>query len=169
MFILRNKRVLAILSGCMLGAGILLCLLAYTGRKAAPEAKACRSDYVMTVRSTVDPVSSRGVFYLFSENNGALILSVNGKLTTEQGTYTIARRIQYKITRSRRGEIQEVRSAFVRSEKYPGDNAPDRQVDQRLFGTLQKNGTRYKVEQLTPGTLVIGTYFSPLYICQFES
>lgn len=169
MFIPRNKRLLMLLSLCLLAGGVAFSLLGYTGRKAVPAEKACRSDYAITLNSITDPVSSAGVFYLFTEKNGQLILSVNGKLTTEQGTYNIARRIVYNMTRIRRGDSQEVRSTFVRSEKYPGDNAPDREVDRRLFGTLQKEGSRYKVEELAPGTLVIGTYFSPLYVCQFDS
>ncbi|HGH4621793.1 hypothetical protein [Enterobacter cloacae] len=169
MFIPRNKRLLMLLSLCLLAGGVWLSLLGYTARRAAPAEQACRSDYVISLETATDPVSSAGVFYLFSEKNGQLILSVNGKLTTAQGTYNIARRIVYAMTRTTRGNIQEVQSAFLRSEKYPGDNAPDRIVDQRLFGTLQKNGSRYKVEQLTPDTVVIGTYFSPLYVCQFDS
>lgn len=169
MFIPRNKRLLTLLSLCLLAGGVWLSLLGYAERDAAPVEQACRSDYVISLETATDPVASAGVFYLFSEKNGQLILSVNGKLTTDQGTYNIARRIVYAMTRTTRGTIQEVQSAFLRSEKYPGDNAPDRIVDHRLFGTLQKNGSRYKVEQLAPDTVVIGTYFSPLYVCQFDS
>ena len=169
MFILRNKRFLAIISMCMLSAGVLFCFLGYADRKAVITEKACRSDYVMKINSATDPIASEGVFYLFTEKNDQLLLTVNGKLITGNGTYNIARRIIYKMSRTQRGNIQEVLSAFIRSEKYPGDNAPDQQVDLRLFGTLQKNGSRYKVEKLSPDTLVIGTYFSPLYICQFET
>lgn len=169
MFIPRNNRLLTSLSLCLLAGGICLSLLGYTARKAAQAGKACRSDYAITLDTTTEPVASEGVFYLFTEKNGLLILSVNGKLTTAQGTYNIARRIVYAMTRTTRGNIQEVQSAFLRSEKYPDDTAPDRIVDLRLFGTLQKHGNRYKVEQLTPDTLVIGSYFSPLYVCQFNS
>ncbi|HDT0776053.1 TPA: hypothetical protein QIC26_002131 [Klebsiella aerogenes] len=169
MYIPRNKRVLTGVSLCLLAGGILFSLGGYFARKAATAEKSCRSDYVISLDTATNPVASEGVFYLFTEKNGLLILSVNGKLTTEQGTYNIARRIVYAMKRTPRGNTQEVQSTFLRSEKYPGDNAPDRIVDQRLFGTLKKNGTRYKVEQLTPDTLVIGSYFSPLYVCQFDS
>ena len=169
MFIPRNSRLLVLLSLCLLAGGIGFSLLGYTGRQAPPAQKACRSDYVITLNTSTEPVSSEGVFYLFTEKNGQLVLSVNGKLTTEQGTYNIARRLVYAMTRTPRGSAQEVQSAFLHSEKYPGDTAPDRIVDQRLFGTLQKQGSRYKVEQLRPDTVVIGTYFSPLYVCQFDS
>lgn len=158
-----------VFSLCMFTGGILFSLRGYTDRQTVSTGQVCRSEYAITLHSTSDPLFSEGVFYLFSENSGQLILSVHAKLVTEKGTYNIARRIVYKITRTQRGNIHEIQSTFIRSEKYPDDDAPDREVDLRLFGTLQKDGSRFKVENLSPETLVIGTYFSPTYICQIES
>lgn len=169
MFIPRNKRLLMVFSLCMFTGGILFSLRGYTDRQTVSTGQVCRSEYAITLHSTSDPLFSEGVFYLFSENSGQLILSVHAKLVTEKGTYNIARRIVYKITRTQRGNIHEIQSTFIRSEKYLDDDAPDREVDLRLFGTLQKDGSRFKVENLSPETLVIGTYFSPTYICQIES
>jgi hypothetical protein len=169
MFILRNKRCLATFTAIMLAGGVVLSLLGYNSRKSASANKACRSEYAMTMNSLMHPVSSEGVFYMFSEGSGRLIISIAGKLVTDSGTYNIGRRLHYKITRSQRGSMKEIQSTFIRSDKYPADNAPDDQVDHRLFGTLQDDGSKYKIEKLNNNTLVIGTYFSPLYICQFET
>lgn len=168
MSIIRNKHILTVFSVIMLTGGITFSVLGYNTRQAIPVKKFCRSEYSMTMHSTRDPISSEGTFYMFSESGDKLVLNVSGRLTTEKGSYNISRRLYFKLTRSQRGSIKEIQSAFIRSDKYPADNAPDAQVDQRLFGTLETNGSRYRVEQLKPDTLVIGSYFSPFYLCQFE-
>lgn len=126
----------------------------------------CKSEYDISYSGTL---SSKGIFYIFLENPNLLTMSVNGELYANGNQYTINRRLYYSYTRGVIDGIPNIQSKFIRSDKFDVDNAPDEIVDNRLFGTAHGDGSKYKAQKINAQTIVIGNYFTPFYICRFES
>lgn len=132
------------------------------------QTKVCRSEFSMKYSSAENTLAAQGEFYLFLEAPKSLVMAVNGTVSDNDKSYVINRRLYFDIERARMSGHPDVKSHFIWSDKYFSDNAPDTLVDKRLFGTKKSEGGRYKAYKINENTIVIGDYFAPIYICQFE-
>lgn len=105
-----------------------------------------------------------GILLITSYNSGHLSLSVQGKLKSDDGEFTVNRKLFYHYTRLISHTAGVFNLAPDGREKSPDDDATDA-VDYLFFDAYERTDKLYMLKRLNEETVLIGDNFSPRIAC----
>ena len=124
----------------------------------------CSSEFtsILDIHNTKKELN--GILLITSYNSGHLSLSVQGKLKSDEGEFSVNRKLFFRYARP----LGHTAGVFMLTpegrEKSPDDNATDA-VDYLFFDAYERTDKLYMLKHLNKETVLIGDNFSPRFAC----
>lgn len=105
-----------------------------------------------------------GILLITSYNSGHLSLSVQGKFKSDEGEFTVDRKLFFRYA----SPLGHTAGVFTLTpdgrEKAPDDDAAD-EIDYLFFDAYKRVDKLYMLKRINKETIIIGDSFSPRLAC----
>ncbi|WP_032940050.1 hypothetical protein [Citrobacter youngae] len=124
----------------------------------------CSSEFTSILDIQNSKKELTGIMLITSYNSGHLSLSVQGKFKSDDGEFTVSRKLFFRYARP----LGHTAGVFMLTpdgrEKNPDDDATDA-IDYLFFDAYERADKLYMLKHLNEETVLIGDNFSPRFAC----
>lgn len=107
---------------------------------------------------------ANGVYFVTGYKKGRIYMAVQGTISSNTEKFSLNRKLLYSFTLPDRDSNNIYLLNLKDMDKNVLDNVPDSLIE-NIFGTYNKMGTTYIINELDNNALLFGSKYSPKFIC----